>query len=87
MQNREDQEQMSHKKPNNNEKLPTKEELLADIEKLLQYDEHDKETINPKLLAYLDIDTLISTKRSLLGRVGILSSADREWLEQFKRYE
>ncbi len=75
---------MSHKKPNSQESRYSKEELLADIEKLLQYDEHDKETINPKLLAYLDLDTLISTKRSLLSRAGTLSDEDREWLQQFK---
>jgi len=64
----------------------TKEELLADIEALLKYDESDKDTIDPSLLKYLEIDTLISTKRSLLSRVGKLSEEDIEWLEQFKRY-
>jgi hypothetical protein len=64
----------------------TKEELLADIEALLKYDESDKDTVDPLLLKYLEIDTLISTKRSLLSRVGKLSEEDIEWLEQFKRY-
>jgi len=64
----------------------SKEELLADIEKLIAYG-RDESTINPTLLAYLDLDTLISTKRKLLERVGKLSDEDKEWLEQFKRYE
>lgn len=65
----------------------SKEKLLADIEALLKYDESDQDTIDPSLLKYLDVETLISTKRSLLARVGKLSDDDREWLEQFKRYE
>ena len=64
----------------------SKEELLADIEKLIAYG-RDEATINPDLLAYLDIDTLISTKKKLLERVGKLSDEDKAWLEQFKRYE
>ena len=66
---------------------PTKEELLSDIEALLKYDESNKDTIDPSLLKYLELESLISIKRSLLSRVGKLSEADREWLEQFKRYE
>ncbi|SFV56032.1 hypothetical protein MNB_SV-6-1640 [hydrothermal vent metagenome] len=66
---------------------PTKEELLSDIEALLKYDESDKKTIDPSLLKYLEIEALISTKKSLLSRVGKLSDADIEWLEQFKKYE
>ena len=65
---------------------PTKEELLADIEKLISYG-RDEPTINPALLAYLEIDDLISTKKKLLERVGKLSDEDKEWLEQFKKYE
>ncbi|MEA3418452.1 MAG: hypothetical protein U9Q90_03550 [Campylobacterota bacterium] len=68
------------------QKTPTKEELLADIEKLIAYGKKEP-TINPDLLAYLDIDTLISTKKSLLQKVGTLSNEDKEWLEQFKKYE
>jgi hypothetical protein len=64
----------------------TKEELLADIEKLISYG-RDEPTINPALLAYLEVDDLISTKKKLLERVGILSEEDKEWLEQFKKYE
>ena len=65
---------------------PTKEELLADIERLIAYGE-EKTTINPDLLAYLDIEMLLSTKKKLLERVGKLSEEDKVWLEQFKRYD
>lgn len=64
----------------------TKEELLADIEKLIAYG-REETTINPALLAYLEIDDLLSTKKKLLERVGKLSEEDKEWLQQFKKYE
>ena len=64
----------------------TKEELLADIEALISYG-REEPTINPALLAYLEIDDLIATKKKLLERVGKLSDEDKEWLEQFKKYE
>ena len=70
----------------NTETKPTKENLLADIEKLISYG-RDEPTINPALLAYLEVDDLISTKKKLLERVGKLSDEDKEWLEQFKKYE
>lgn len=63
-----------------------KEELLNDIETLISYG-RDEPTINPALLAYLEVDDLISTKKKLLERVGKLSDDDKEWLEQFKKYE
>ena len=63
-----------------------KEILLADIEKLIAYG-RDEPTINPALLEYLSIDDLINTKVKLLERVGILSEENKEWLEQFKKYE
>jgi hypothetical protein len=63
-----------------------KEILLADIEKLIAYG-RDEPTINPTLLAYLSIEDLINTKTKLLERVGKLSEEDKEWLEQFKKYE
>jgi hypothetical protein len=66
--------------------MQTKEELLNDIEALISYG-RDEPTINPALLAYLEIDDLISTKKKLLERVGKLSDEDKEWLEQFKKYE
>ena len=68
------------------EKSQTKEELLADIEELISYG-REEPTINPDLLAYLELDDLISTRKKLLDRVGKLSDEDKEWLEQFKKYE
>ena len=70
----------------NTENEHSKEKLLADIEKLIAYG-REEPTINPALLAYLSIDDLISTKKKLLERVGKLSEEDKEWLEQFKKYE
>ncbi len=70
----------------NEENRQTKEELLVDIEKLIAYG-REEPTINPALLAYLEIDDLISTKQKLLERVGKLSEEDKAWLEQFKKYE
>lgn len=64
----------------------TKEALLADIERLIAYG-REEPTINPVLLAYLEINDLIATKKKLLERVGKLSEEDKEWLEQFKKYE
>ena len=66
--------------------MQTKEELLSDIEKLISYGRKEP-TINPALLAYLELDDLISTKKKLLERVGKLSDEDKAWLEQFKKYE
>jgi hypothetical protein len=70
----------------NKENEHSKEELLADIEKLIAYG-REEPTINPALLAYLEIDDLIATKKKLLERVGTLSEEDKEWLQQFKKYE
>jgi len=64
----------------------SKEALLRDIEELISYG-REEPTINPALLAYLEIDDLISTKKKLLERVGKLSEEDKAWLEQFKKYE
>ena len=70
----------------NKENKQTKEELLADIEKLIAYG-REEPTINPALLSYLEIDDLIATKKKLLERVGKLSEEDKEWLEQFRKYQ
>ena len=64
----------------------SKEVLLRDIEELISYG-REEPTINPALLAYLEIDDLISTKQKLLEKVGKLSEEDKAWLEQFKKYE
>jgi len=63
-----------------------KEILLAEIEKLISYG-RDEPTINPDLLAYLEVEDLINTKAKLLERVGKLSEEDKAWLEQFKKYD
>ena len=63
-----------------------KEILLKEIEELIAYG-REEPTINPSLLAYLEIDDLINTKAKLLERVGKISEEDKEWLEQFKKYE
>jgi hypothetical protein len=70
----------------NEENTQTKEELLVEIEELISYGRKEP-TINPALLAYLEIDDLIATKKKLLERVGKLSEEDKVWLEQFKKYE
>jgi len=70
----------------NTENEPNKEILLKEIDKLIAYGKKDP-TINPALLAYLEIDDLLSIRKKLLERVGNLSEEDKEWLEQFKKYE
>jgi hypothetical protein len=64
----------------------TKEELLADIDKLISYGKEES-TINPDLLTYLSKEDLLSIKKKLLKKVNILSEEDKAWLEQFKKYE
>jgi len=63
----------------------SKEELLADIDKLISYGKEES-TISPDLLAYLEISDLVSMKKNLLTKVGKLSEEDKDWLEQFKKY-
>jgi len=70
----------------NTENEPNKEKLLKEIDKLIAYGKKDP-TINPALLAYLEIDDLLSIRKKLLERVGNLSEEDKDWLEQFKKYE
>lgn len=64
----------------------TKASLLKEIETLISYGK-ESPTINPSLLEYLEIEDLINTKKKLLERVGTLSEEDKEWLQQFKKYE
>jgi len=66
--------------------MKTKEELLKEIEALLAYNPEQKLEINPNYLEYLEIEDLESIKATLLKKVGILKEEDKEWLEQFKRY-
>jgi len=68
------------------EETALKEKLLEDIEKLIAYG-REESTINPDLLAYLEVQDLINTKAKLLTRVGTLSDEDKVWLEQFKKYD
>ena len=70
----------------NTKNKQSKEELLKEIDELISYGKKDP-TINPALLAYLGIEDLISIKTNLLDKVGTLSQEDKEWLEQFKKYE
>jgi len=64
----------------------TKEMILAQIEKLIAYGNHET-TINPELLKYFSIDDLTSIRNNLLERTGTLSEEDKVWLKQFKKYE
>ena len=64
----------------------TKEELLAQIEKLISYGSEEP-TINPALLAYLSLDDLITMRNNLIEKVGNLTDEDKEWLKQFKKFE
>jgi len=64
----------------------SKEALLTEIEELISYGKEDP-TINPALLAYLEISDLLSIKKKLLEKAGNLSDEDKAWLEQFKKYE
>jgi len=61
-----------------------KETLLSEIDALIAYG-RDEPTINPDLLAYLELQDLKSIKAKLLERVGSLSQEDKLWLEQFKK--
>jgi hypothetical protein len=74
----------NNKKPQEN--ISTKEELLSDIEALISYGK-DEPTIAPELLRYLETEALISIKRSLLQKAGVLSEEDKLWLVQFKKYD
>ena len=64
----------------------TKEELLKEIEALLSYRPEEKLEIHPNYLEYLELEDLESIKKTLLKKIGTLSSEDIVWLEQFKKY-
>ena len=63
-----------------------KEKLLQEINALLSYGE-TKDTIDVSLLEYLELDMLENIKKSLQSRTSDLKEEDKEWLEQFKKYE
>ena len=67
--------------------MKTKEELLKEIEALLAYNPEQKLEINPNYLEYLEVEDLESIKSTLLKRVGELNEEDKDWLEQFKKYD
>ncbi len=67
--------------------MKTKEELLKEIETLLAYNPKQKLEINPNYLEYLEIEDLESIKSTLVERVGVLKEEDKDWLEQFKKYD
>jgi len=64
----------------------SKETLLAEIEQLMSYGK-EAPTINPDLLAYLELSDLIGIKKQLMAKVGTLTEEDKAWLEQFKKYD
>jgi hypothetical protein len=65
----------------------TKEQLIADIEKLLnRYDEIKPTQINPELLQFMDRQTLLSIINSILRQQEKTNESNIEWLEQFKQY-
>jgi len=66
--------------------MKTKEELLKEIETLLAYNPKQKLEINPNYLEYLEIKDLESIRLTLLKKAGVLKEEDKNWLEQFKRY-
>jgi hypothetical protein len=61
-----------------------KETLLDEIEKLIAYG-RDAPSINPSLLAYLELDDLKSMKAKFLERRGKLSQEDILWLQKFRK--
>ena len=63
-----------------------KEKLLQEINALLSYGE-TKDSIDASLLKYLELDMLENIKKSLQSRTSDLKEEDKEWLEQFKKYE
>ncbi|MEJ2488764.1 MAG: hypothetical protein P8Y50_03020 [Sulfurovaceae bacterium] len=63
-----------------------KEKLLQEINALLSYGETE-DAIDVSLLKYLELDMLENIKKSLQSRTSDLKEEDKEWLEQFKKYE
>ena len=64
----------------------TKESLLSEIEALIAYGAQEP-TIHPDLLAYLEINDLIGIRDKLQIKTTTLTEEDKEWLEQFKKYD
>ena len=67
--------------------MSKKEQLIKDIQNLLNtYEGIHNTSINPKLLEFMDVDTLISIIDSLLTQKEDEKEPDLEWLEKFKKY-
>lgn len=65
----------------------TKEQLITDIENLLnRYEGLNPTRIDPKLLSFMDKETLIRIIDSLLRQQEHTNESNVEWLEQFKQY-
>jgi len=66
--------------------MSKKKELINDIQNLLNtYEGVHKTTIDPKLLEFMDMDTLISIINSLLDQKEMAKESDIQWLEKFKK--
>jgi len=61
-----------------------KKMLLKEIEELMSYGKEDP-TINPSLLKYLELDTLISLRDRLREKTTTLKEEDKLWLQQFRK--
>ena len=67
--------------------MTRKEQLIIDIQNLLNtYRDINETSINPKLLEFMDENTLIGIVESLLDQKENLKESDTEWLEKFKKY-
>jgi len=67
--------------------MSKKEQLIKDIQNLLNtYEGIHNTSINPKLLEFMDENTLISIIDSLLTQKEDEKEPDTEWLEKFKKY-
>ena len=63
-----------------------KNKLINDIQQLLNtYNGVSVTSINPKLLEFMDEDTLISIIDSLLTQKEDVKEVDLQWLENFKK--
>ncbi len=63
-----------------------KEQLLAEIERMISYGK-EQPTINPKLLEYLDLESLKNMHAQLKKKTATLKEEDKLWLQQFKKDE
>ena len=63
-----------------------KEQLLAEIERMISYGK-EQPTINPELLEYLDLESLKNMHAQLRKKTATLKEEDKLWLQQFKKDE